>query len=173
MSSILQKNWISFQPFILNNVFKRPPPPPRPPPLPQICYLRLPQTPDTWGWPLPRCSSTSSTMSTWPLTGEQHDCFQLKSIVARYSELHKIQPFRKHLFSYSQIQKSLKQVKTNLIGKPQKKSSLHGRAIKKKKNFFGSFIPTFRHSNGHLARGGGGSTLMAGPVREELFLRLP
>ena len=104
MSSILQKNWISFQPFILNNVFKRTPPPPRPPPLPQICYLRLPQTPGTWGWPLPRCSSTSSTMSTWPLTGEQHDCFQLKSIVARYSELHKIQPFRKHLFSYFQIQ---------------------------------------------------------------------
>ena len=30
-----------------------------------------------------------------------------------------------------------------------------------------------KRSNGHLVRGGGGKALMAQPLREELFLRLP
>ena len=56
--------------------------------------------------------------------------------------------------------KRLKQVKTNLIGKPQKKSSLNGRAIKsvgggkgraikEKITFFGTFFSTFKRFNGH------------------------
>ena len=57
------------------------------------------------------------------------------------------------------------------LGKPQKKSSLNGRAIKEKITFFGLFfsnVPKFQRPLS--SRGEGGKALMARPLREELFL---
>ena len=73
---------------------------------------------------------------------------------------------------------SLREAENNLLlmaGPLRGGEGVKGRAIKEIRTYFGNFfsnVPTFQRSNGHWARGGegGGSALIARPLREELFL---